>query len=71
MNGTVSPVSGTRLYRVNVELTGCFVSGFNGGPNVNGTYTGLTTTRDGNTGDLLVFSVANGTYTLSGEFNID
>ena len=71
MNGTVTPVSGTRLYSVDVELTGCFVSGFNGGPNVNGTYTGLTTTRDGNMGDLLVFSVANGTYTLSGELNID
>ncbi len=66
MNGTVTPVSGTRLYRVGVNLTDC--DDFD----VNGSYTGLTTTRDESvTNDRLVYAVSNGAYTLSGEFNID
>ena len=66
MKGMTNPVNGTRLYSVNVELTGCF------NPAVNGTYTGLTTTRDENTtGIRLVYAVSNNTYTLSGEFNPD
>ena len=66
MNGTVVPVSGTRLYHVDVALTDC------NDPIVDGDYTGLTTTRDESvTDDRLVFAVSNGTYTLSGEFNPD
>ena len=66
MNGTVTPVGGTRLYSVSVELTGCAV------PSVEGSYTGLTTTRDGTAANnLLVYSVSNGAYTVSGEFNPD
>ncbi len=66
MNGTVTPVSDTRLYSVAVDLTDCNDS------QVNGFYTGLTTTRDGSaTNDRLVYSVSNDTYTLSGEFNPD
>jgi len=66
MNGMVTPVDGTRLHSVNVELTDCDDLA------VNGTYTGLTTTRDENTtGIRLVYAVSNNTYTLSGEFNID
>ena len=39
---------------------------------VNGTYTGLATTRDENTtGICLVYEVSNDSYTLSGEFNPD
>ena len=67
MNGTVTPVSGTRLYSVDVELTDCDDLDVNGS-----SYTGLTTTRDeSTTDDRLVYMVSNGTYTLSGEFNID
>ena len=66
MNGTVTPVSGTRLYSVSVELTNC------DDLDVNGSYTGLTTTRDGTAANnLLVYSVSNGAYTVSGEFNPD
>ncbi len=66
MNGTVTSVSNTRLYRVGVKLTAC------NDPDVNGAYTGLTTTRDASaTDDRLVYAVSNGTHTLSGEFNID
>ena len=66
MNGTVTPVSGTRLYSVSVELTNC------DDPLVEGAYTGLTTTRDGTAANnLLVYSVSNGAYTVSGEFNPD
>ena len=66
MSGTVTPVSSTRLYSVSVELTGCAV------PLVEGSYTGLTTTRDGTAANnLLVYSVSNGAYTVSGEFNPD
>ncbi len=66
MNGTVTPVSGTRLYSVGVDLTDC------DDLSVNGAYTGLATTKDGiATNDRLVYAVSNGTYTLSGEFNQD
>jgi len=67
MNGTVTPVSGTRLYSVSVVLTDC------DDPLVNGSsYTGLATTRDGSAANnLLVYSVSNGAYTVSGEFNPD
>ena len=67
MKGTVTPVSGTRLYRVDVELKDCDDLDVNGA-----SYSGLTTTRDeSTTDDRLVYAVSNGTYTLSGEFNID
>ena len=66
MKGMTNSVTGTRLYSVNVELTGCF------NPAVNGSYTGLATTRDENTtGIRLVYAVSNDSYTLSGEFNPD
>jgi len=66
MNGGVTFLNGTRLYRVEVDLTDC------NDLVVNGPYTGLTTTRDESaTNDRLIFSVSNGNYTLSGEFNID
>jgi len=66
MNGTITSVSNTRLYFVDVDLTDC------NDLVVNGTYTGLTTTRDEDaTDDRLVFIVSDGRYTLSGEFNID
>ncbi len=66
MKGTVTPVSGTRLYSVSVDLTVC------DDPLVEGSYTGLTTTRDGTAANnLLVYSVSNGAYTVSGEFNPD
>ncbi|VAW84675.1 hypothetical protein MNBD_GAMMA18-1214 [hydrothermal vent metagenome] len=66
MNGTVTPVSDSRLYRVGINLTGC------DDPDVNGPYTGLATTRDGSaTNDRLVYAVSNASYTLNGEFNQD
>ncbi len=70
MKGTVTPVSDTRLYSVNVELTNCDDLDVN--TDVTGAYTGLATTRDDNTtGVLLVYAVSNGSYTLSGELNPD
>jgi len=69
MNGTVTAINGTRLYHVDVELTLC---GNSATSVINGDYTGLATTRDGNgTNNRLVLLVANGTYTLSGEFEPD
>jgi len=70
MNGTVIPVSGTRLYNVNVTMTLCNDS------MVNGTYTGLTTTRDGTgTDDRLVFLISrdlpDDAYAFAGELDDD
>ena len=63
LDGNIMPISNSSLYSVSVVLTEC------GGSINNGTYTGLATSRtDATTDDTLVFTIADGRYSLDGDF---
>ncbi len=63
LDGTITPITNSSLYSVSVMLTDCT----NGA--VNGTYTGLATSRtDASEDDILVFAVTNGSYSPNADF---
>jgi hypothetical protein len=63
INGTITPISSTALYQVSMTLRLCSTAA------VNGTYTGLATSRQQvTTDDRLIVTVNSGTYSMNGEF---
>ena len=63
VSGTITPVTNTVLYQINMTLTNCNT------PTVNGNYTGLATSRtQAATDDRLVLTVTSGTSSMNGEF---
>lgn len=63
INGTITPISSTVLYQINMTLTNCNTAA------VNGNYTGLVTSRtQSTTDDRLVLTVTSGTSSMNGEF---
>ncbi len=67
-SGTISPVTGTSLYTVNMTLSNCSNIG------VDGIYTGLASMRTESTevpvGDRLVLVVSNSSFNIFGEFKL-
>jgi len=61
-NSTIAPISGLHLFTVSLTLSGCA-----GGNTVNGTYTGLATTRNVSN-DNMPFAVSNGAYSIHRDF---
>ncbi len=63
LSGSITPIDGSSLYAVSVDLTKCDGNIFNG------IYIGLATSRtQSNQDDTLVFAVADGRYGLNGDF---
>ena len=61
--GTVTPINGSSLYSVSVNLTECI------GGNANGDYTGFAASRtQTNLDDRLVFAVSDGRYSPNTDF---
>ena len=66
MSGTITPVSSSNLYSVNVTLRTC-----ENDEELNGDYTGLATTIDDSGVDRLVYMISNTAYAYFGGFYED
>jgi len=68
-SGTISPVTGTSLYTLNLELSNCSNS------DVNGDYSGLASMRTESEeipiGERLVLVISNTNFSIQGEFKAD